>query len=30
MMGATMNAACRALRGYRKIGRIYAAAVTWK
>ena len=28
--GATMNAACRALRGYRKIGRIYAAAVTWK
>lgn len=28
--GATMNAACEALRTYRKIDRIYAAAITWK
>jgi predicted amidophosphoribosyltransferase len=28
--GATAQAACAALRTYRKIGRIYVAAVTWK
>lgn len=28
--GATMDAGCRALRTYRKINRIYAAAITWK
>jgi predicted amidophosphoribosyltransferase len=28
--GATMEAACGALRAYTKIGRIYAAALTWK
>lgn len=28
--GASMEAACTALRGYPKIGRIYVAAVTWK
>lgn len=28
--GATMDAACQALRTYRKINRIYAAAITWK
>lgn len=28
--GATMDAVCRALRGYRKINRIYAATITWK
>lgn len=28
--GATMNAVCQALRTYRKIKHIYAAAVTWK
>lgn len=27
--GATMDAAARALRGYAKIGSVYAAAVTW-
>ena len=28
--GATMDAVCQALRSYRKINRIYAAAITWK
>ncbi len=28
--GATMNAVCQALRPYRKIKGIYAAAITWK
>ncbi|MCI1022878.1 ComF family protein [Pseudomonas putida] len=28
--GATMDAVCRALRGYRKINQIYAATITWK
>ncbi|WP_395372330.1 ComF family protein [Komagataeibacter diospyri] len=28
--GATMDAVCQALRGYRKINQIYAAAITWK
>ena len=28
--GATMNAVCQALRSYKKINRIYAAAITWK
>ncbi|WP_409525071.1 ComF family protein [Nitrincola sp. MINF-07-Sa-05] len=28
--GATMDAVCRALRGYRKINHIYAATITWK
>ncbi|MEX1035956.1 MAG: ComF family protein [Sneathiella sp.] len=28
--GATMEAACNALRSYRKIGKIYIAALTWK
>lgn len=28
--GATINAACQALRTYRKINRIYAAAISWK
>lgn len=28
--GATMDAVCQALRTYRKINRIYAAAITWK
>jgi predicted amidophosphoribosyltransferase len=28
--GATMDAVCRALRTYRKINHIYAAAITWK
>ncbi len=28
--GATMDAACRALRTYRKIQNVYAAAITWK
>lgn len=28
--GASMEAACAALRTYPKIGRIYAAAVTWR
>lgn len=28
--GATMDAVCKALRSYRKINVIYAAAITWK
>lgn len=28
--GASMEAACIALRGYRKVNRIYVAALTWK
>lgn len=28
--GATIDAVCRALRGYRKINQIYAATITWK
>lgn len=28
--GATLDAACRALRTYKKINHIYAATVTWK
>lgn len=28
--GATMDAVCKALRTYRKINNIYAAAITWK
>jgi predicted amidophosphoribosyltransferase len=28
--GATMDAVCQALRAYKKINRIYAAAITWK
>ncbi|OZI46335.1 amidophosphoribosyltransferase [Bordetella genomosp. 5] len=28
--GASMEAACNALRGYRKVNKIYAAALTWK
>lgn len=28
--GASMDAACAALRGYPKIGRVYAAAVSWR
>ena len=28
--GATMDAVCGALRTYKKINRIYAAAITWK
>lgn len=28
--GATMNAVCQALRSYKKINRIYTAAITWK
>ncbi len=28
--GATMEAVCTALRTYPKIGRVYAAAITWK
>ncbi|HEY4356873.1 MAG TPA: hypothetical protein VGN16_14075 [Acidobacteriaceae bacterium] len=28
--GATMDAVCQALRTYRKINRIYVAAITWK
>lgn len=28
--GATMDAVCKALRTYEKIGKIYAAAITWK
>lgn len=28
--GASLEAACAALRPYRKIGRIYVAAVTWR
>jgi len=28
--GATMDAVCQALRSYKKINRIYAAAITWK
>lgn len=28
--GATMDAVCQALRTYRKINQIYAAAITWK
>lgn len=28
--GATMDAVCQALRTYKKINRIYAAAITWK
>lgn len=28
--GATMDAVCQALRGYRKINHIYAATITWK
>jgi len=28
--GASMEAACKALRGYAKVNRIYVAALTWK
>lgn len=28
--GASMEAACRVLRTYRKVGRIYVAALTWR
>jgi len=28
--GASMEAACRALRGYKKVSLIYVAALTWK
>lgn len=28
--GASMEAACNALRGYSKVNKIYAAALTWK
>jgi len=28
--GATMDAVCKALRTYKKINRVYAAAITWK
>jgi predicted amidophosphoribosyltransferase len=28
--GASMEAACKALRGYNKVSRIYVAALTWK
>lgn len=28
--GASMEAACNALRGYHKVNKIYAAALTWK
>lgn len=28
--GATMDAVCQALRTYRKVNQIYAAAITWK
>lgn len=28
--GATMEAACKTLRTYRKVGKIYVAALTWK
>lgn len=28
--GASMEAACKALRGYKKVSRIYVAALTWK
>ena len=28
--GATMDAVCKALRTYKKINQIYAAAITWK
>ncbi len=28
--GATMDAVCRTLRTYKKIGRVYAASITWK
>ena len=28
--GATMDAVCKVLRTYKKINRVYAAAVTWK
>ena len=28
--GATMDAVCRTLRTYKKIGRVYAASLTWK
>jgi predicted amidophosphoribosyltransferase len=28
--GATMNAVCQALRSYRKINGVFAAAITWK
>lgn len=28
--GATMDSVCQALRTYRKIGQIFAAAITWK
>jgi len=28
--GATMEAACKLLRTYRKVGRIYVAALTWR
>lgn len=28
--GASMQAACTALRGYRKVNKIYVAALTWK
>ena len=27
--GASMEAACKVLRGYRKVGKIYVAALTW-
>jgi len=28
--GATLDAVCRTLRTYKKIDRVYAAAITWK
>ena len=28
--GATMDAVCKTLRTYKKINRVYAAAITWK
>lgn len=28
--GASMESACKALQGYRKVNKIYAAALTWK
>ena len=28
--GATMEAVCKALKAYKKINRVYAAAITWK
>ncbi|MCX6591296.1 MAG: hypothetical protein NTZ56_07205 [Acidobacteria bacterium] len=28
--GASLESACKALRGYQKINRLYVAALTWK